>query len=75
MNRLTREEAAKYLGCGISSLRRMEKEELFEPGDYYTVGRMRLYITERLDEWMKRGGEAGARERRYNSYNPLQRVR
>lgn len=64
MNRLTRDEAAKYLGCSSYTLWRMEKEGLFEPGDYYTMGTRRLYITERLDEWMKLGGEVAARERK-----------
>lgn len=64
MNRLTRQEAAEYLGCSRYTLYRMEKENLFEPGDYYTMGTKRLYITESLDDWIKNGGEEGARMRK-----------
>ncbi len=60
MNRLTRKEAAEYLGCSRSKLYEMEKRKLFEPGDYYTMGQKRLYITEKLDEWIMRGGEEAA---------------
>lgn len=72
MNRLTRTEAAAYLGCGRYTLYRMEKEGLFSPGDYYTMGSKRLYITERLDEWMRQGGEEAARERKNQKVSRVQ---
>lgn len=64
MNRLTRQEAANYLGCSRYTIYRLEKEGLFDLGDYYDVGVRRFYITEKLDAWMAAGGESGARQRK-----------
>lgn len=67
MNRLTRAEAAEYIGCSISKLYSMEKAELLK-GTYYEIGngqrRRRLYITEKLDKWIDAGGEPAAWERK-----------
>ncbi len=59
MNRLTRKEAAEFIGCSMSKLYSMEKGGLMK-GTYYQIGRRRLYITEKLEEWVKRGGEISA---------------
>lgn len=63
MNRLTSKEAAEYLGCGLSKLRRMTRAGLMA-GTYYTIGNRRLYITAELDWWKRNGGEMGALERK-----------
>lgn len=63
MNRLTREEAAKYIGCSMSKLYSMERGGLLE-GTYYQIGRRRLYITDRLEKWMNDGGELNAYEKK-----------
>lgn len=67
MNRLTREETAEYLGCSTSKLYRMEKADLLS-GTFYDLGtgprRRRLYIKDKLDEWMLAGGEPAALERK-----------
>lgn len=65
MNRLYRKEAAEYIGCGLSTLDRLQREGLLE-GTYYTLGHRRLYITAKLDEWIENGGEIGAFERLNN---------
>lgn len=59
MNRLTREEAAEFIGCSRSKLYGMEKGKLLE-GTYYQIGRRRYYITEKLEEWIQKGGEITA---------------
>ncbi len=69
MIRFTREETAEYLRCSMYALRRMEREKLFEPGDYYNIGNRRLYVKRKLDEWSLRGGEDAARERKKNERN------
>ena len=63
MNRLFREEVPDYIGCSLSQLYRMEKRGLMQ-GTYYTIGRRKIYITEKLDEWMNLGGALGAEERK-----------
>ncbi|MBQ9096840.1 MAG: helix-turn-helix domain-containing protein [Clostridia bacterium] len=57
MDRLTRSEAADFIGCSKSKLYSMEKAG-FLKGTYYQIGRRRFYITEKLENWMKNGGEA-----------------
>lgn len=63
MDRLTRAEAAKFIGCSMSKLYGLEKADLLK-GTYYQIGRRRLYITEKLEKWMNDGGEIAAYERR-----------
>ena len=67
MNRLTRKEAAEFIGCGLSALYRMEKGGLLK-GTYYEIGngkrRKRLYITDKLEKWIRDGGEPAAHERK-----------
>lgn len=55
-NRLTRNEAAEFIGCSRSKLHGLEKAG-FLKGTYYRIGNRRFYITEKLEEWMQRGGE------------------
>jgi len=56
MNRLTRKECSQYLGCSMSKLYAMEKSGALE-NTYYTLGNRRIYITEKIDQWIKQGGE------------------
>ena len=56
MNRLNRQEACDFIGCGLSKLYELERSGQLD-GTYYHVGRKRLYITERLEEWLLSGGE------------------
>ena len=55
MNRLTRKEACAFIGCGMSKLYDLERTGELE-GTYYQIGKRRLYITERLREWIENGG-------------------
>lgn len=55
MNRLTRKEAAEFLGCSLSGLHVLERKGSLN-GTYYQIGRKRLYITEKLIEWANNGG-------------------
>ena len=57
MNRLTRKEACEFIHCGLSKLYELERSGKLK-GTYYMVGRKRLYITEKLEEWILNGGEA-----------------
>lgn len=63
MNRLYRNEAAKFIGCSTSTLTRLEKTGLMD-GTFYTFGNRKIYITEELERWIKNGGELGAYERK-----------
>lgn len=63
MNRLFRKEAAEFIGCGLSTLDRMERTGLMD-GTFYTFGNRKIYITEKLEEWILNGGELGAYERK-----------
>lgn len=67
MKRLTRHEAAEFIGCSLSKLHQLEKAELLD-GTYYEIGngerRKRIYISERLEEWLLKGGEPTAWERK-----------
>lgn len=63
MDRLTRAEAAQFIGCSMSKLYGLEKAGLLD-GTYYQIGRRRLYITDKLEKWMNDGGEFAAYERR-----------
>ena len=56
MNRLTREEAAEFLGCSKSAFYGLEKSGQLE-GMYYKIGRRKIYITEKLEAWAMRGGD------------------
>lgn len=56
LNRLTREEAAEYLGVSLSSLYGLERSGQLE-GTFYRIGRRKIYITEKLKEWAENGGE------------------
>lgn len=63
--RLTREEAADFLQCGMSKLYELEKSGQLN-GTFYNIGRRRLYIKDKLEQWMLNGGEASAFERAGN---------
>lgn len=56
MNRLTRAEAAEFLGCGLSTLHKLERTKQLE-GTYYQIGRRRIYIADKLEKWMRNGGD------------------
>lgn len=56
MNRLTRQEASNFIGCGMTKLYELERSGQLE-GTYYQIGRKRLYITEKLKDWIMSGGE------------------
>ncbi len=56
MDRLTREEACKFLGCGMTKLYELERSGKLK-GMYYTIGRKRYYITAYLEQWLLSGGE------------------
>ena len=76
MNRLTSAEAAEYLRCSQSKLYRMATSGLLD-GTFYEIGagprnRRRLYITDKLDEWMLAGGEPAALERKMAQRNRIQ---
>ena len=57
MERLTRQEAAEFLGCSRSAFYKLEKKGVFK-GMYYEIGTKRLYIKAKLIEWIEKGGEA-----------------
>lgn len=56
MNRLTRKECSQYLGCSMSKLYSLEKSGALD-NTYYTLGNRRIYITEKIDQWINKGGE------------------
>lgn len=58
-NRLTRQEAAEFIGCGETKFNYLIKSGLLT-GTYYSIGNRRYFITEKLKEWMESGGEEGA---------------
>ena len=58
-NRLTREQAARFIGCGTSKMNYLIKSGLLG-GTYYAIGNRRYFITEKLQAWMDAGGEEGA---------------
>lgn len=55
LNRLTRAEAAKYIGCSPSTFNRLLREGYLKKTFYSVMGR-RFFITEKLDAWMEAGG-------------------
>ncbi|MBR6646318.1 MAG: helix-turn-helix domain-containing protein [Clostridia bacterium] len=56
MNRLTRQEAAEFLGCSMTAFYGLEKSGQLD-GTYYKIGRRRFYIKEKLEDWAMSGGE------------------
>lgn len=56
MNRLTRLEAAEFLGCSKSAFYGLEKSGRLD-GLYYKIGRRKYYIKEKLEAWAMGGGE------------------
>ncbi|MBQ7035882.1 MAG: hypothetical protein IJN74_00070 [Clostridia bacterium] len=64
---LTREMACKKIRCGRNKLYQLEKEELFPPGTFFTIGVRKYFFADMLDKWLSEGGELGARLRRENS--------
>ena len=55
LNRLTRVEAAEYIGCSPSTFNRLLREGYLKDTFYSVMGR-RFFITERLEAWMMSGG-------------------
>lgn len=56
-NRLTRTQAAEFLGCSLSTFDRIVKRGYLKNTYFNLLGR-RFYITSRLEEWMVAGGTA-----------------
>ena len=54
-NRMVRKDAAKYLGIGLSTFDKLQREGCLE-GTYMEIFSRRFYYTERLDKWMSEGG-------------------
>ena len=54
-NRLTRVQAADYLGCSISTFDRIVKRGYLK-NTYFTLIGRKFFITEKLDEWILNGG-------------------
>lgn len=54
-NRLTRIEAAKYIGCSESTFNKLLREGYLKNTFYSVLGR-RIFITDKLDAWMMSGG-------------------
>ena len=54
--RLTREEAASFLKCGMTKLYQLEKSGQLD-GTFYNIGRRRLFIKAKLEQWILNGGE------------------
>ena len=55
LNRLTRISAAEYIGCSLSSFDKLQREGFLE-GTYFELFSRRFYYTDKLDEWMQKGG-------------------
>ena len=55
LNRLTRIEAAEYIGCSEATFNKLLKEGYLKNTFYSVLGR-RFFITEKLQEWMQAGG-------------------
>ena len=61
---LTRDMACIRLRCSKSKFHKMEKEGLFPPGSFFTIGVRKYFFADKLDEWLSAGGELGARMRK-----------
>ena len=62
-NRLTRTQAAEFIGCSLSKLHYLIKSGLLN-GTYYSIGNRKYFITSKLEEWMNNGGEEMFAEKR-----------
>ena len=71
--RLTRTEAAEFIGCSETKLWQLTKSGLLD-GTYYTIGSRKIFIVERLKEWMANGGELGAYERKNDIFPRIEIV-
>ncbi|MBQ2967441.1 MAG: hypothetical protein IJE10_04905 [Clostridia bacterium] len=56
MERLSRKEAAEFIGCSLSKLYSLEISGKLT-GTYYQIGNRKLYIPEKLKKWAENGGE------------------
>ncbi len=56
LKRLTRVEAAQFLGCGLTKLYELVKSGALD-GTYYKIGNRLLFIAQKLEDWMLEGGE------------------
>ena len=56
MERLTRQEAAEFLGCSLSAFYSLEKSGQLE-GTYYRIGKRKLYIKSKIEKWALDGGQ------------------
>ena len=59
--RLTRTEAAEYIGCSLTKLYYLERSGQLD-STYYQIGTKRLYITDKLEKWIMNGGERVERD-------------
>ena len=50
MERLTRQEAAEFLGCSLSAFYSLEKCGQLE-GTYDRIGKRKLYIKSKIEKW------------------------
>lgn len=57
-DRLTREEAAKFIGCGITTFDKLQREGKLK-GTYMQIYSRRFYFTDKLIKWMEGGGTNG----------------
>ncbi len=55
-DRLTRTQAAEFIGCGMSKFHYLIKSGQLD-GTYYSIGNRKYFITSKLQEWMNNGGE------------------
>lgn len=55
-NRLTRTQAAEFIGCGMSKFYYLIKSGQLD-GTYYSIGNRKYFITSKLQDWMDSGGE------------------
>ena len=55
LNRLTRSQAAEFIGCSESTFNKLLFNG-FLKGTFYSVMGRKFFITEKLNEWMNNGG-------------------
>lgn len=63
LNRLTRMQAAEYIGCSESTFNKLLREG-FLKDTYYSVMGRRFFITEKLNSWMQAGGCEAFKDKR-----------
>lgn len=56
ITRLTTAEAMEYIGCKETKFHCLVKSGHLD-GTYFNIGRRRIFMADKLDEWMLSGGE------------------